>query len=33
MVIAYHKLRPVNMFDFEKDQHAFYVTSHATYQF
>jgi hypothetical protein len=33
MVLTYHKLRPENTLDIEKDQHLISVTSHATYQF
>jgi hypothetical protein len=33
MLLNYHKLRPENTLDIEKDQHLISVTSHATYQF
>lgn len=33
MVIQYHKLRPTNAIDIEKDYHALSITAHATYNF
>jgi alkylation response protein AidB-like acyl-CoA dehydrogenase len=33
MIATYHKLRPTNPLDIQKDYHALYITAHATYNF